>query len=120
MKNGDSDSSDLSKDGANLVHMNMEENPAQESLGGYFGVYKKAGISHMKVLTPVPELLNDPRFLTLVAAAQLAGSGVGPFWMILLTCLPAVLCILCLCCCCCRRGHKSHSPSKRAEVFGHP
>lgn len=92
---------DLASNGQNLIQMDMELADFGESLGGLFGAYTKATITLVNGVTPLPSLLMDARILSLVAAAQLAGTGPTLlFWFIDL-----ILICCCLCCCCgCSKG----------------
>jgi len=84
--------------GTIVMQLNMEPASWTKSVLGLFGRYGKATVSFMQLPATmvVPPLLKDPRFLSLIASAEIAPGSLGPFWTTLCWCLPWA----CLCCCC--------------------
>lgn len=80
-----------------VMQLNLETAPMEKSVLGLFGKFSKVTINAMQTTIAIPPILQDPRFLSLIAAAELAPGNLGPFWTVLFWALPWA----CICCCCC-------------------
>lgn len=102
-----------------VVQLDLTPYGFTKSVSGLFGHFEKAAISFIAAPTiNMPPLLKDPRFLSLIAAEQLAGGNNGPFVTVLFWALPFA-CLLCCCCSCLcpRRRSKDGSTIKPSEIL---
>jgi hypothetical protein len=94
----------------------MEKVQVQSHVAGTGIIALKVTISAMQTTVAIPLLLQDPRFLSLIAAAELAPGNLGPFWTVLFWALPWACMICCCCTLCCGPSAKS-GPARQAELI---
>lgn len=97
-----------------VMQLNLESAPMEKSVLGLFGKFSKVTINAMQTTIAIPPILQDPRFLSLIAAAELAPGNLGPFWTVLFWAL-SWACIICCCCSVCCGSSSESAPAREVN-----